>query len=280
MGDKNIIKPQEAINLIAERKKTLEFIPTGFHKLDKYLDGGFCKKELVVIGGGTGVGKSFLAGQIVLNVADKGFKTLYLSLEISVLTIMARWIGGLSEIKPARIIGGLLTKEEFDRKSEAEARLVLLSEFISMADSIYVFREIIQTIKTVKPDLVVIDFIQNIISSKGDEYERLSRIALELQKLAKEVDTCIVILSQLSNRVVREGEKARYLEYKGSGAIAQVCDLGFWLMPDDQGDVYIEKKLTLRELKLVLRKNRRGFSGGMAVLENGNCQAGGYMKKE
>lgn len=265
--DKKIIKPQEAIKLIAERKKTLEFIPTGFNKLDKYLDGGFCKKELVVIGGGTGVGKSFLAGQIAFNVASKGFKTLYLSLEISVLTIMARWIGGLSEIKPARIIGGLLTKEEFKRKLEAEAKLIILSEFISMADSIYILGEIIQTIKNIKPDLVVVDFIQNIISSQGDEYERLSREALEFQKLAKEVDTCIVILSQLSNRVVREGENARYLEYKGSGAIAQVCDLGFWLIPDEREDIYIEKELKFRELKLILRKNRRGFSGGMTVLE-------------
>lgn len=242
------------------REAKLEFIPTGFSKLDKELDGGFLRKELVVIGGSSGAGKSFFASQLVLNIAEAGFKCLYLSLEISSQTIVSRMLGSLSAIKPARIIGGLLTKEEYQRKIDAEAELLSREGFIEIYDDVYELDKIIEVVKKAKADLVIIDFIQNVISRGEGEYERMSEASLALQRLAKSSNSCILVLSQLSNRVVREEEEAPALEYKGAGTIAQVCDLGFWLWRER-----IEDYTQPREgdkLKLTLRKNRRGFSGG------------------
>jgi len=100
----------------------------------------------------------------------------------------------------------------------------------------------------------VIDFIQNIIVKGMDEYERLSYISLMLQKLAKEKKCCILVLSQLSNSIARNINQSQ-LEYKGSGAIATVCDLGFFLVRE------IDHSISLDKLTLALRKNRRGVSG-------------------
>jgi len=252
------MKVSDILKSISEAK--LEFIPTGFSKLDKELDGGLLRRELVVIGGSSGVGKSFLASQLVLNVAEKGFKCLYLSLEISNQTIISRMLGSLSALKPARIVGGLLTKEEYQRKLDAEAELLSREGFIDIYDDIYELDKIIEIIRKTKAELVIIDFIQNVISAGQREYERMSKIALELQRLAKSTNSCILVLSQLSNRVVREGEEGPALEYKGAGTIAQVADLGFWLWRE-RIESYSQAIRDGEGLRLVLRKNRRGFSG-------------------
>lgn len=248
------MKIPEILKNISQTK--LEFIPTGFPKMDKELDGGLLRKELVVIGGPSGSGKSFLASQLVLNVADGGFKCLYLSLEISSKTIVSRMLGSLSNIKPARIIGGLLTKEEYQRKLDAEAELLSREGFIEIYDDIYELDKIIEIVKETAPDLVVVDFIQNVISKGEREYERMSRVALELQRLAKQTNSCILVLSQLSNIVSRERGSSPVLEFKGAGTIAQVADLGFWLWQEEVEDFSQQEA----NLTLALRKNRRGFS--------------------
>lgn len=244
-------RPSEIIKAIEKDKKGLEFIPTGFKFLDDYLDGGLLKKELVVMGAYTGVGKSFMAGTMMYNIAQKGFSCAYYSLEISSTMIVSRLLGQLSNIKPTRITYGLLHPEEHNRISDAKAQLMVYDNFMYLSDDIYEFQKIKQSIRENSFDFVVIDFIQNIVE-KGQEYERLSAIALGLQQLAKEKNCCLLVLSQLSNEAAKKG----YMEYKGSGAIATVCDLGMFLSRET-----IEDGQEINEVKLVVKKNRRGFSG-------------------
>jgi hypothetical protein len=84
----------------------------------------------------------------------------------------------------------------------------------------------------------------------------MSLISLELQRLAKQCNCCIVVLSQLSNMANRGG----YIEYKGSGGIAMVADLGFFLIREQ----YPSKKITLQ-----LRKNRRGMYANKELTMDG-----------
>lgn len=244
----------EVINQIESNKETLEFLPTGFSRIDEHLDGGFLRKELVVLGGHTGVGKSVIAGQILWNIAQKGFKTAYFSLEISNQMIVCRLIGAITNIKPTRIFAGLLTPKEFERKTEAKARLLNFENYMNFYDNLYALTEIQSEIRKNSYEFIVVDFIQNIVATGNDEYSRLSYAALELQKLAKEANSCILVLSQLSNMVAREGRKSPIVEYKGSGSIATVCDLGFFI---ERTEGWEENQNIVR---LNLKKNRRGIS--------------------
>jgi len=247
-------KATEILDQIEKNKRELEFMKTGFPELDKFLDGGFLRKELIVIGGHTGIGKSYFAGQILYQIAEQGFKTGYFSLEISSEMVLARLVGQLSNIKPTRIYAGLLLPEEFDLKSKAKADIIAFDEFMDYYDDLYELMEIAKEIKKNKYEFVVIDFIQNIFSkAHSDEYSRLSYVSLFLQKLAKQTGCCILVLSQLSNRVAKDG--AKVIEYKGSGAIAMVCDLGFFIERND------ENVGNFNEVRLNLKKNRRGISG-------------------
>jgi len=241
----------QVLNFIEENKKNMDFLPTGFATLDRNLDGGFLRKELVVLGANTGAGKSFMAGQIMFNMAQKGFKTSYFSLEISNAMIVSRLIGQEADIKSIKILIDRLTDGEKKRKSTAQGKIRTYSKNMFFYDDVYEYAEISKHIRENKRDFVVVDFIQNIFVPKMQEYERLSYVALQLQKLAKQTNCCILLLSQFSNQAAKEGNKNPVLEFKGSGSIATVADLGFTLVFDP----------TLETLDLTLRKNRRGVSG-------------------
>lgn len=233
---------------IEENKKNIEILSTGFPQIDLELEGGFLKKELIVIGGKSGSGKSLLGATIFHNMAKQGHKCAYFSLEISSEMIASRLIGAKANISPTRILITQLEGEELEKKVAAKAEVAVYNEFMFFYDSLYVYKEIENEIKENDYDFIVLDFLQNVLSL-GEEYERLSAIALNLQKLAKEKNCCILALSQLSNQMNRS-KKTDTLEYKGSGSIATACDLGFFI-EDSVGGMF-----TLR-----LRKNRRGPSG-------------------
>ncbi len=240
----------QIVQQINEGHAGLQFLPTGFKELDEHLDGGFLRKELIVLGGFTGIGKSYVSGQILFNITQAGFKCGYFSLEISNSMVLSRLIGQEADIRSTKIMTGRLTTEEQARKSYALGRILQHEDKMSFYDEVYEYAELEKQIRQNKFDFVIIDFIQNVMIPGMDEYPRLSHISLKLQKLAKELDCCILVLSQLSNAIARNVEEAN-LEYKGSGSIATVCDLGFIILRDYQ----------LGVTELLLRKNRRGASG-------------------
>lgn len=239
------------VEQINEQKKNIEILPTGFNWLDDFLEGGFLKKELVVIGAPTGKGKSMLAGSLFRNVAQMGYKCAYFSLEISNEMVVSRLLGAEANISPTRIMIKTLDEGESEITDRARATLSVYEEFMYFYDNLYEYSEIEKEMRQGMYDYVIIDFVQNVMHKPmPDEYQRLSFVSLALQKLAKELNCCIVALSQLSN-VMAKDKKASHMEYKGSGSIATACDLGFYIVPS----------LVETGFGLELRKNRRGPSG-------------------
>lgn len=236
---------------IVEDKKTMEVIPTGLFLLDDALEGGFIKKELIVLGGKTGGGKSLMAGTIFYNMASKGYKCAYFSLEISNQMVVSRLVGAKANISPTRLMIHDLAKNERKAVNDADAEIGAHNGFMHFYDDLYLYPAIEKAIVEGQYDFVVIDFIQNIQLGKQEEYERLSYVALALQKLAKRVNCIILAVSQLSN-LMAKAKPSDVVEYKGSGAIGHAADLGFFIEPGKMGD---------NSLVLKLRKNRRGMAG-------------------
>jgi len=243
----------EVISQIESHKEDDEFLSTGFPAIDQELDGGFIRKELVVIGADTGIGKSAVAGQLLFNIAQQSVPCAYFSLEMANDMVVARLMGSISQIKPTRIRFGRLDFDELNERLAAKSLLSQMAGFLDFYDDKYTLKELVETIKAHTYGFVVIDFIQNVMIPGMDEYARLGMVALELQKLAKEKNCCILVLSQLSNTMAKADGDAR-IEYKGSGSIATVCDLGF-LLTREQNPLVQYDKLTLN-----LKKNRRGVS--------------------
>ena len=65
-------------------------VPTGFPSLDKLLGGGFRRRDLVVLGGDVGSGKSALALGLALRVARQGSRVAFFSGEMDDERLMER----------------------------------------------------------------------------------------------------------------------------------------------------------------------------------------------
>jgi replicative DNA helicase len=270
MKPKNYKTFEQVFAEIDLAKENNEIIHTELPILDSELDGGFFRKEMIILGAASGVGKSILAAQFSLAAVRQGYKVGYFSLEISNEMIVSRLLGAIGNIKPVKIRMGYLTGAEETVNEVSKTKLLAYNDFFHFYDNFYSLDSIIKEIKLNQFDFVVVDFIQNIML-QGDEYTRLSAAALQFQKLAKETNSCILVCSQMSNAAVKEGSK-QVLEYKGSGSIATVCDLGFVITKTE----WTPEKM-LNNIVLTLKKNRRGISGQNFELEM--QLPGGHIKE-
>lgn len=112
-------------------------------------------------------------------------------------------------------------------------------------------------IKNCLPKVVFVDFIQNLNSQHKSEYESISYVTRELQKLCAEMQITIVALSQVSNEGARSSSEV--IPFKGSGGIAASADFAVQLIRDKK--VEMENSLDVSDLAVIISKNRHGQAG-------------------
>lgn len=110
-------------------------LSTGIQEFDRVLGGGLVPGTLVLIGGDPGIGKSTLMLQALYGLANSGSKVLYVSGEESVRQIRIR----------------------SERLSAVSHDLMIVSEID--------IESIISMVKSIRPDVLVIDSIQTMFSS-------------------------------------------------------------------------------------------------------------------
>ena len=149
-------KVSEIIAMIEANKDNMEFLKTGFPTVDEKLDGGFLRKELVILGGQTGIGKSYIASQIMFNIARDGFKTCYFSLEISNEMLVSRLLGSVANLKSTRVRSGLLTLIELEQLQTAKGKVQAYEDYLSFYDNTYNFSEIKKKFSPISTSLLLL----------------------------------------------------------------------------------------------------------------------------
>ena len=92
-------------------------------------------------------------------------------------------------------------------------------------DDLYDIKEIEKKIIEYKPDIVFIDFIQSIQWSWNSDYERMSKLAIEIQTIAIHNNITIFSLSQVNN----ESKNKSDIILKWSWWLVASSDVIFWL---------------------------------------------------
>lgn len=233
-------------------------IKTGFEFIDTRI-GGLIPSQVWIIGAYTGVGKTFLSLQMMLNILKGGGKVVLFSTEMDRKMNVMRLLGNLAGLGTIKMMKGQLTEEEKASKAVAEKEIESYKNRLFIYDSVYTTEDIRLKAKKIKLnhglDVIVVDFIQNLRGSENI-YERMSKAAIDLQQIAQELNITMILVSQVSQASANWKESQEVIEYKGAGEIAAIADVGIWINKDKE----------LKDIRHVhLRKVRHGSPGKFTV---------------
>lgn len=194
---------------------------TGINKLDNST-AGLHKEELTTIGARPGVGKTIIGMQVGLNVAMNKRKVLFTSLEMSTTQLCERILSSNSEVDSLRLRKGDIKESEWTSLYNAAAYYDT-NDF--MLDKTSRNPAHIRTkVRKYKPDLVIIDYLQLMQSTKREQSREreVATITRDLKLMALEFKIPIIILSQLNRNA--EGKRPSMADLRESGAIEQDSD--------------------------------------------------------
>jgi len=245
----------DTFNELVKNQEHNKPLTTGIKPLDDLLGGGLYKKQLVVIGAKSGIGKTTLALQIADNVAKEGNDVLVFSLEMAKEELIARSISRLMFLKAIDdkigtyhalsqrdILRGIgLYKEGVEAQITKDLYQYAINEYKEkIASNMYIeeldiensitiekIRERVQEqVKiTKKQPLVIIDYLQ-IIQNK-DKYlsdkQAIDKIVVGLKRLARDENITIILISSF-NRTSYNQESTN-ASFKESGSIEYTSDI-------------------------------------------------------
>jgi replicative DNA helicase len=247
-------------------------LSTGFYDLDALLGGGFRKGRLYVMAARPSVGKSALAGNLALNVAQLSrLPVAIFSLEMSTAEYVQRFLSSESGIENNFLETGRVSHNQWQPLSQAIAQLSDLPIFIN-DDSCPSLTEIRSQVRRVASGfggvgLVVIDYLQlmaEATNSRLNMAQRVGEISRGLKKLAKDLDVPVLALSQLNREVESRNDKRPLLsDLRDSGNVEQDSDVVIMLYRDE---VHHPDTPDRGISELIVRKQRNGPTGTAKLL--------------
>jgi replicative DNA helicase len=216
--------------------------PTGLKELDEVI-WGVHKKELMIIGARTSQGKSSLAMQLALNLADLGARVGYFSLEMSREQLMERIIAHVSRID-ARLIRCGLAKDKIKAQEKFLRGFIPNLKILFDDESGYTFDNIVTICEELKFDFVFVDYIQ-MISIRGykSKLEAIEEYVRKFKELCKVLDMGGILISQINRQGVGEDMSMHHL--KSAGCLEEHPDtviLLDWNKIKDEYQIRVEKQ--------------------------------------
>lgn len=234
---------------------------TGWMDIDN-LTLGWHRKELVVVGGRTSVGKTAFAVENIVRMLMAGRKTAVFSLEMSEDDMKDRIASNVVGIPYQNMRVGKLNEDDY-QALEKQKRLI---SSMAITDERGVSTEyIIAQMKRWKRqrglDFVVVDYLQEIQERKeanDNGGSALKRIVQKLRKAAKDCDCVVMAMSQLTRDA--EGKKPTLASLAGSSGIENVADVTILLHRD--------RKVEPDLMDVDVAKDRNGKTGEVRMNYN------------
>lgn len=204
-------------------KETL--IPFGIVTLDRKL-GGLNRKEVEILAGRPGHGKTSLAAQLVKNWLEMGLKVMIISKEMTTSRLLHKMIVNESDILTSdNLKRGELTDAQKKELDDVAARMMKKYEgMLFIHDDIYDSHKIETLAAKYGVDVIVDDFIQ--LSQFDDNNIRLEILKLmkHYKEIAKMYNLMFLTLSQLSRGIEgRDDKRPRLSDLAESGALEQLA---------------------------------------------------------
>jgi replicative DNA helicase len=220
--------------------------------------GGMTRKELTVLGGRPGHGKTTLVVNIVRSLVEQGNKVLVFNREMSnpemirKLVVMEGKKLSYSKVRKGELNG---TTNEFDNaiekiKSKYKKNLLMFDDVKSLDEAML-------EISRHKPDVIIDDYIQLI--SMPDTSERrfqIEKIVQDYKWICKKENCSALLVSQLNRDVEKRYEpRPRLSDYSESGVIEQTAESALFVW---YGYVFNDEEYSPYKSEIISAKTRYG----------------------
>jgi len=254
----------EMANLAFQRDGGLSGISTGLRDLDQKM-GGLQQSDLIILAGRPSMGKTALATNLAFNIAKARLRSWrenpdlqrddpkhsgavvgFFSLEMSAEQLATRILSEQSEIGSEKIRRGMITEDEFKRLARVAQEMSEVPLFIDQTGGISIAQLSARARKLKRQQglgMLVVDYLQLLTGNGGssaqNRVQEVSQITTGLKALAKELNTPIIALSQLSRQVEnREDKRPQLADLRESGSIEQDADVVMFVFREEY---YVER---------------------------------------
>jgi replicative DNA helicase len=235
-------------------------VPTGFRSIDRVLGGGLRRRDLVVLGGDVGSGKSALALGMALRAASVGVPVVFFSGEMDEDRVFER----------AMAIEGRTQIDQIRRADMSEVtRAAVGSVALKLQDlPLHIhpiigrqFDEALASAWKHKPKLIVVDYLQLLPapSDKPTQEEDNAAALRALKALALERDVACLLVAQLPlHQAGRPDPRPTLDDFGTLGSVKQHADIVLGLFREE---MYNPGGGVDGAAELIVAKNRNGPTG-------------------
>ena len=260
----------ERIEARHQGDESVHGVASGFADLDDKTN-GFQGSDLIIVAARPSMGKTSFCLNIAANAALEGkIPTAIFSLEMSRDQLVERLLAAESFVDLHRLRSGRLRDDDFPKMSRAAGLLGTAPIWVDDTPALTLL-EIRSKARRMKAEhdvgLVIVDYMQ-LIRGGGrhdSRQEEISFISRSLKALARELQTPVIALSQLSRAPEQRGGDRRPMlsDLRDSGAIEQDADLVMFIYRADMYRNIIEAEENADEnaAELILAKHRNGPTG-------------------
>lgn len=222
--------------LEAQSHGAITGLRTGYAKIDQET-GGFQEGELVIPAGAEKMGKTIVALNLGLRIAQRpaaegGGGVAYVSAEMKERALVKRSLGILGAIDQRKLRTGALVDDDFPKLARAGGILSGLPLWIddqaepSLSDVVARCTHL----KAQHPEIrcVVVDFLQLVHARERgiNESVALTRVAYGLKGLAKRLNVVVIAPCQVNTKDIEDAKdpRARPKDLQGSSGMRQAAD--------------------------------------------------------
>ena len=251
-------------NITSENAEEYKGIPTGFSKLDEMIS-GLNRSDLILIGARPAMGKTSFALNIARNVAMRGKRTVFFSLEMSNEQLASRVLSTEARVESNKLRSGNISQEEWMRIAEATALLSSCELYFDDTSTITVpeMKAKIRRMKNV--DCIIVDYLGLMQSAKKSEnrVQEVTEITRSLKLLAKDLKIPVVVCCQLSRGPEKNGKASNrpsLSDLRDSGSIEQDADIVLMLYREGyyRNDKKDAEDVDMTKADVDIAKNRHG----------------------
>lgn len=249
-------------NYIRRLDEKTKYILTGIPVIDRYLN--LSPGNLFIIGGRPSAGKTALSLQMACEMARKGYKVCYFSLETDPDTLTARIIANRLAVPLADVKNKSVPQSDLDGLAE----LHKLPLFIRSASGKGVGWVKAQA-QRMRAQVVFIDYLQLLRQAGAkDRYTAVTQLSMDLHELAQGTGILVIALAQLNRNAAHAAPSTADL--KESGQLEQDADAILLLSSDGEAYQCIlakNKEGRVGEVPLTFDKTRQRFLALTSELE-------------